>query len=82
MQSRAAALRFSGRFTLPARLRSVVRFHVAALQAGIILQLASGGIELKAGNRLNQHIVAIKRKGDVTEYALVHVRISKRGDSI
>ena len=44
--------------------------------------LSSDGIELKAGNRYDQHIVAVKPKGSGTEYALVHVQVRKRGDSI
>jgi hypothetical protein len=44
--------------------------------------LSADGVELKAGNKNDQHIVAVKPKGSGTEYALVHVQVRKRGDSI
>lgn len=40
-----------------------------------------GGLELKAGNKNDMHIVAVKPHGSGTEYALVFLRVGK-GESI
>jgi len=48
----------------------------------VMAAIAAGGVELKAGNRNDQHIVALKSSGKGTQYAVVHVQVRKRGDSI
>jgi hypothetical protein len=40
-----------------------------------------GGLEIKAGSKHDQHIVAVKPNGKGTEYALVYLRMGK-GESI
>lgn len=42
---------------------------------------SSGGLELKAGNKDDLHVVAVKPSGNGTEFALVYVRTG-RGESI
>ncbi|MBV8205681.1 MAG: hypothetical protein JO041_02730 [Acidobacteria bacterium] len=42
---------------------------------------SGGGLELKAGDKGNMHIVAVKPHGGGTEYALVYVRTGK-GESL
>ena len=43
---------------------------------------SSGGLELKAGSKDNQHIVALKSHGSGTEYAIVYVSKHGKGDTI
>ena len=44
--------------------------------------IGSGGVELKAGTKGNQHIVALKPHGSGTEYAIVYVSTHGKGDTI
>jgi hypothetical protein len=44
--------------------------------------ISSGGVELKAGTKDNQHIVALKSHGSGTEYAIVYVAKHGKGDTI
>ena len=44
--------------------------------------IGSGGVELKAGTKGNQHIVALKPHGSGTEYAIVYVSTHGEGDTI
>jgi hypothetical protein len=44
--------------------------------------IGSGGLELKAGTKDNQHIIALKPHGGGTEYAIVYIAKHGKGDTI